>query len=257
MAHRIRVSFRRWQDSGAAAMAGGRAPGSASTTSDRGAWQETTATHRQFKRSEACLVNGWRDATRLPAKWPHRTLWSNARATAICTRRRFIPTTRRDTGVRIRRATRADLSTVVELRLALLGEHKRNPVYGRMRPDARDRAIQLYATQLDSPQEVIFLAERAGETVGILRCVHSAGSPLLDPSHYGYVSSVYVIPAARRDGVARSLLAEAESWCLARGLTEIRLHNAADNATATAVWDLIGFEVVEQLRIRPLVASQP
>ena len=98
----------------------------------------------------------------------------------------------------VRPATLEDLDTVVALRLSLLREHGTNPVYRRLRPDAPARAQQLFAAQLSSSYEVTYLAERGGEVVGILRCVESAGSPLLDPPAYGYVSSVYVLPRARR-----------------------------------------------------------
>ena len=52
-----------------------------------------------------------------------------------------------------------------------------------------------------------------------LRVVESIGSPLLEPARYAYVSSVYVRPESRRRGVLRALLAEAERWCRARGLS--------------------------------------
>jgi len=64
---------------------------------------------------------------------------------------------------------------------------------------------------------------------------------------------VYVVPRARRRGVLRALLAAAIEWCEARGLTELRLHNASDNAVANAAWDALGFRVVEHLRVRRLV----
>jgi ribosomal protein S18 acetylase RimI-like enzyme len=152
----------------------------------------------------------------------------------------------------IRPATPDDLPTVLELRLALLREHHRNRVYRRLRPDAEDRARRLFASQLAGTDQVIFLADCSGTTLGILRCVHSTGSPLLYPAHYGYVSSVYVRPEARRQGVLRALLEEAERWCRARGLTEMRLHNAAENAEANESWEALGFEVVEILRMKSL-----
>ena len=73
------------------------------------------------------------------------------------------------------------------------------------------RARELFAAQLRSPTETIFLAERGGEVVGILRCVESMGSPLLEPARYAYVSSVYVRPEARRRGVLRALRGAAET----------------------------------------------
>ena len=138
--------------------------------------------------------------------------------------------------------------------MALLREHAHNPIYGRLRPDADARAAKLFAAQLQAPNEVIFLADLRGECVGILRCIQSSGSPLLDPAQYAYVSSVYVIPKAREQGVLRALLTSADAWCGERGIDEMRLHNAADNPLANAAWEALGFEVVEHLRVRSLKA---
>ena len=152
--------------------------------------------------------------------------------------------------ITVRPATRDDLTTVVALRLALLHEHRDNPVYARQRPDAPARARRLFATQLDSAHETTFLAEREGAVVGILRCVSSQGSPLLEPQGYCYVSSVYVIPVARRAGVLTVLLARAVAWARERGFPEIRLHSVAGHAGSNAAWDAAGFEVVEYLRVK-------
>ena len=152
----------------------------------------------------------------------------------------------------VRIATLADIETVVELRIALLREHKDNTLYGRLRIDAPQRARRIFAEQLEAPNEVTFLAERGGRPVGILRCIDAVGSPLLHPARYAYVASVYVLPAHRRAGVLRLMMQEAERWSRERGLREMRLHNAADNALADHAWEALGFEVVEVLRVRPL-----
>jgi ribosomal protein S18 acetylase RimI-like enzyme len=152
----------------------------------------------------------------------------------------------------VREATTRDLDAVVALRLALLREHPTHPIYGRLKQDVSERARELYRTQLRSPTESIFLAERGGEVVGILRCVESIGSPLLDPARYTYISSVYVRPEHRRCGVLRSLLAAAERWSAARGIDQMRLHNVSGSADAEGAWSALGFEVVEQVRVRDL-----
>lgn len=154
--------------------------------------------------------------------------------------------------VHVRQATLADLETVVELRIALLREHGTNPVYGRLRADAQRRGRRLFATQLNSDAEVTLLAESAGRSAGILRCMIGTSSPLLYPERYGYVASVYVVPEQRRRGVLKRLLAEAERWCYEHGLEELRLHNASDNKQANDAWESLGFGVVEHLRMRAL-----
>jgi GNAT superfamily N-acetyltransferase len=154
--------------------------------------------------------------------------------------------------VTVREATPRDLEAVVSLRLALLREHPEHPIYGRLRADVGDRARELFANQLRSTMESIFLAERAGEVVGVLRCVESIGSPLLEPARYAYVSSVYVRPEARRRGVLRALMRAAERWARARGLDQMRLHNVAGSPDAEGAWSALGFDVVEQVRVRNL-----
>jgi ribosomal protein S18 acetylase RimI-like enzyme len=163
---------------------------------------------------------------------------------------------KRRSDIVVRRATQADLDVVVELRLALLREYGDHPVYGRLRSDAESRARQVFAAQLDSPGECIFLAEEHGTTVGLLRCVESISSPLLVPDRYCYVSSVYVKPDARRRGVLRALLHPANAWCEERGLTEMRLHNVGTRQSSAAAWDSLGFEVVEQVRLRKIVTDE-
>jgi ribosomal protein S18 acetylase RimI-like enzyme len=161
------------------------------------------------------------------------------------------------TALAVRPAHLDDLDQIVALRVALLREYREHPLYTELRDDVSDRARELYFTQLAAPDEMIFLAERAGRVVGLLRCVDTPGSPLLKPERYCYVSSVYVVPAERRRGVLRALLAAAERWCAQRGLAEMRLHNAASARTAAAVWSAFGFEVVEEVRRRRLPAEKP
>jgi GNAT superfamily N-acetyltransferase len=153
------------------------------------------------------------------------------------------------TGITIRRATADDLDAVVDLRLALLREYGDHPVYGRLRADAAERAGPMFAVQLDSQTEVIFLAEERDVAVGLLRCVESAASPLLWPDRYCYLSSAYVRPDYRRKGVLHELFEHAVGWCRARGLSEMRLHNVASRESSAAAWDAMGFEVVEQVRL--------
>ena len=160
-----------------------------------------------------------------------------------------------ESGLRVREAAPRDLDAVMALRLALLREHPEHPVYGRLRKDVNLRARELFAAQLRSPIEVIFLAEREGEAVGVLRCVESVGSALLEPARYAYVSSVYVRPDARRNGVLREMLAAADRWARARGLAQMRLHNVAGSEVAEGAWSALGFGVVEQVRLRNLSAE--
>jgi GNAT superfamily N-acetyltransferase len=157
--------------------------------------------------------------------------------------------------ISVRRALLGDLSAIVELRLALVREYRDHPLYGNLRPDAEERAYDLYRAQITSTHDTIFVAEIDNQTVGVMRCVDTPSSPLFFPERYCYVSSVYVLPAERRKGVLRALLAAADRWCEEHGIAEMRLHNSATAAVAEQAWSALGFEVVEHVRRRPLRAG--
>src|SRR4051812_40113167 len=164
----------------------------------------------------------------------------------------------------VRRATPKDIDSVIHLRLALLREYPDHPIYGRLQPDVTVRARDLFAAQLRSSVECMFLAsfeEARGlgdartKSIGILRCAESTSSPLLEPSRYAYVSSVYVHPDARRRGVLRALVHAADEWSRARGLDQMRLHNVANSDSAGVAWSALGFDVVEHVRLRVIGSS--
>ncbi len=154
--------------------------------------------------------------------------------------------------ISVRRAQLDDLSAIVELRLALLREYHDHPLYGNRRPDAEDRAYDVFRAQLNSPHDMILVAEVERRVVGVMRCVDTPSSPLFFPERYCYVSSVYVRPAERRKGVLRALLGAADRWCEEHGIGEMRLHNSATAAVAEQAWSALGFEIVEHVRRRPL-----
>ena len=154
--------------------------------------------------------------------------------------------------ITIRPATTSDLDTVVALRLALLRQHRSNPLFERLHPDADRRARDVYRSHLESPDQLVLLAEREGEAIGILRCVHAASSPLLLPESYCYMSSAYVAPGERRSGILKALFDEGVRWCRARGLSEVRLYVSVEDDVARAVWSSLGFIPVEELRVHRL-----
>ena len=98
----------------------------------------------------------------------------------------------------------------------------------------------------------MFLAERDGRVVGILRCAESMASPLLDPARYAYISSVFVDREHRRSGVLRALLDAAERWCGERGLTDMRLHSVSGDEVSEGAWEHLGFLPVETVRMKRL-----
>ena len=153
-------------------------------------------------------------------------------------------------GLVVRRATTEDVPALTALRLALLREEGKSPLFAHPRADAAARAKQLSASQIAGAREAVFVAERQGSIVAMLRCVISRGSPLVRGTRHGLLTSAYVSPPARRQGVLAALVQAAEAWCRSRGLRELRLHCTVENAGGQSAWAALGFTAAEVLMRR-------
>jgi ribosomal protein S18 acetylase RimI-like enzyme len=152
--------------------------------------------------------------------------------------------------VRIRQATLEDLEAIVAMRLALLREEARSPLFADPHPDAPARAARLTAAQLRDDDQVFLLAEVDSRPIGLLRCTIGTGSPVLRESTRGFLSTAYVKPRYRKRGVLRRLVGAAVTWCAAHDVHDLRLHVTRENAEGNAAWEALGFEVVEVVRRR-------
>jgi GNAT superfamily N-acetyltransferase len=153
-------------------------------------------------------------------------------------------------GLTVRQATTADADAVATMRLALLAEEGRSPIFAPLRSDADRLARELTMAQLAAPQQVILLALNAERAVGMLRCVIRNGSRLVSAGPHAFLTSAYVRPGWRRRGVLRALLQAADGWCRAHGLREMRLHCTVENATGNVAWKSLGFTPAQILHRR-------
>ena len=110
--------------------------------------------------------------------------------------------------VLVRRATTADLDTLVNLRSEFLAESRSLPV--DQLPVGFSDATRAFFSRHHRARTIrSWIAEEQGEVVGIvsLLILDMPPHPLDDRSSEGYVVNMYVVPLRRRQGVARRLLA--------------------------------------------------
>lgn len=80
---------------------------------------------------------------------------------------------------------------------------------------------------------IFLVAERGGQAVGYVGC-----QTVLDE---GYITNVAVSPDARRQGIARALIAKLTDEARAAGLAFVTLEVRASNAPAIALYEGAGF----------------
>lgn len=146
-------------------------------------------------------------------------------------------------GIVIRRAAPADVEAVGRLGALLLRVHYDFDRLRFMRPG--ESAAEGYAwflgTQLDEPDSLVLVAERAQEVIGYLY----AG---IEPRNWkelreeaGFIHDVLVTDEHSGTGVAEALMREGFAWMRERGVPRVLLWTAASNARARRLFERLGF----------------
>nr|WP_295883916.1 aminoglycoside 6'-N-acetyltransferase [uncultured Devosia sp.] len=119
-------------------------------------------------------------------------------------------------------------------------------------PNGGDRGTHAedVALLLADPGDTVNLMARdaGGDAVGFaeasLRHDYVNGC---DTSPVAFLEGIYVAPGARRQGVARALVAAVQAWALAQGCSELASDAALDNLGSHKMHDALGF--VETQRV--------
>lgn len=68
-----------------------------------------------------------------------------------------------------------------------------------------------------------------------------------ETSPVAFLEGIYVVPSARRSGVARHLIEHVEIWARAKGCTEFASDALLDNFDSQAMHGALGFEETERV----------
>lgn len=85
------------------------------------------------------------------------------------------------------------------------------------------------------------VAERDGARVGFVFAEAESASRPGEAPPSGWIHELWVVPAERRRGVAAALLAEADAFFAARGVSRVSVRVESANADALRYWSRRGF----------------
>jgi ribosomal protein S18 acetylase RimI-like enzyme len=134
---------------------------------------------------------------------------------------------------RIRRATSADADTVAPLFDAYRQFYDQPSDVGLARDFLRER--------LARDESVVFLAERAGRAVGFVQLYPVFSSTAARPRRLWILNDLFVVPEARRSGVAQALLAAARRLAEETGAAGLELVTARTNQAAQRLYTSLGW----------------
>ncbi len=105
----------------------------------------------------------------------------------------------------------------------------------------------------------LFVAEEALGLVGLIEIYlrADAASPAVWPRRYVELQSLWIAEAARRQGLARRLVAQAAAWAEQKGALEIRLSVWEFNAAARQLYERLGFTTLKRRMAIGLDAGCP
>ena len=99
------------------------------------------------------------------------------------------------------------------------------------------------AENLERGRSTLFAADNGSQLLGFTQLYPALCS--VDLVDYFVLYDLYVIEAARRQGIARALMNTASEWAKAQGADRLDLETARDNAPGQALYTDLGYELDE------------
>lgn len=159
----------------------------------------------------------------------------------------------------IRPASVADVPAVLPLVRALCDLHAaQDSERFAVVPDVIDRYAKWLPERAVDPRSVFLVADQPGpapgdppEIVAFTVCTIEPEVPIFWIPSCGWIHDLFVLPKARRQGLAGALVREVAVRYAALGVKQLRLHTGVFNEAARAAFAAEGFRpcVVEMLRM--------
>jgi len=99
------------------------------------------------------------------------------------------------------------------------------------------------AENLERGRSTLFAADNGSQLLGFAQLYPALCS--VDLVDYFVLYDLYVVEAARRQGIARALMNAASEWAKAQGADRLDLETARDNAPGQALYRDLGYELDE------------
>ena len=156
--------------------------------------------------------------------------------------------------IQVRDARGADREAIGAMWRELMAYHKTLDSRFMVAPDGERRYVRHIQEMMRSRDARVLVAETGDRrpVCGYLVVELQVRPPMALPGIYGFISDLYVLESARRQGIGLRLFTEAERWLRARKALAIELYVADQNPAALAFWGSMGLDPFLRLMHRDL-----
>lgn len=154
----------------------------------------------------------------------------------------------------IRAATKADRAALIEQFQALNAHEDLISHDRRVDMAAAEESLARAEARVAKSGGAMLVAERDGRVVGHMFLTYEEHAVFVRPEtrSYGYVAELFVREEARRQGIGRRLLEEAERLVAARGVPHLIIGVLAGNVSAERAYARFGFAAYSHELIKPV-----
>jgi ribosomal protein S18 acetylase RimI-like enzyme len=150
--------------------------------------------------------------------------------------------------MQIRKLSHQEIEMIVEYLQAMLDEMASFGGHGFQNSDAGSTWLRdCIQSQITAPDHLFLGGELdtvPSQLIGILEASIAHLPPVFLPKSSLHIHAIYVVPAYRRCGVARSLFEAAFQWGRDKGCTEVDLH-VLQNSPAKLLYEGLGFKAFQ------------
>jgi len=144
----------------------------------------------------------------------------------------------------VRDATVADVPAILPMVRAICSMHEKlDPARYAMLPNVVSMYQSWLPQRIADPNSVVLVGELDSKVVAFLVASVEANIPIYRLDRFGFIHDVWTEPAARSQGIAKSLALCAVERFRAIGIKQVRLETATDNPGARALFTSCGFRV--------------
>ncbi|MFZ2146172.1 MAG: GNAT family N-acetyltransferase [Sedimentisphaerales bacterium] len=144
--------------------------------------------------------------------------------------------------ITIRKATKKDVSSIVELWKELMDFHKKLDAFFSRSASGHERFAEFLLGNIENKDSCVLVAADGGRLVGYCQACMAKYPPVLVGEKYVEIFDMAVTEKYQRQGIGRMIIDALRLWYADKNVDRIELKYLTANKTAEEFWIRMGFK---------------